>query len=340
MTENKYIALAAVLENYIRDHKISGRLPGVHRLADELRVNHVTLRRAVQYLVRQQKLRVVPYDGTYVIHPETARKKFHVMGFLGFSNKGETVEQLFDDLNYSLSSAGYQVMNIACNPQLFDANPELLTKFPVDGFALFGAVTRKIADALLAAGLPAICTVNRNFPEFNHVGMDHLDGYTRAIRLLRESGCRRIGYLGYKRNQDFLNYLQDIHQVFVTELGGDFEPKFFQIRDHIAVYRAVGEKYHETIVREILKQWNPDCPDAVITLHSAAPFFKRMRPAMKVAEFSTNFFPETFADVSFYEDNAAMLELAARRLLEILNGDSQIKEIRIPFIMKNHTLKQ
>ncbi len=340
MTENKYIALAATLENYIRVHKISGRLPGVHRLADELRVNHVTLRRAVQYLVQQQKLRVVPYDGTYVMRPETIRKKFHVMGFLGFSNKGEIVERLFDDLNYSLSATGYQVMNIACNPKLFDANPKLLTKFPVDGFALFGAVTRKIADALLAAELPAICTVNRNFPEFNHVGMDHEDGYSRAIRLLRESGCRRIGYLGYKRNRDFLNYLQDIHQVFVTELGGDFEPKFFQIYDHIAVYKAVGEQYHETIAREILKQWSPDYPDAVITLHSIAPFFKRMRPAMKVAEFSTNFFPETLADVSFYEDNAAMLELAARRLLEILNGDSQIKEIRIPFIMKNHTLKQ
>lgn len=340
MTESKYIALASVLENYIRVHQISGRLPGVHRLADELNVNHVTLRRAVQYLVRQQKLRVIPYDGTYVIHPETARKKFHVMGFLGFSSKGEIMEQMFEDLNYSLSSTGYQVMNIACNPQLFEANPELLTKFPVDGFALFGAITRKTADALLAANLPAICTVNRNFPEFNHVGMDHVDGYTRALRLLREKGCRRIGFLGYKRSRDYLNYLQDIHQVFVSELGADFEPELFQIRDHIAVYRTVGERYHETIVREVLKQWHSTgYPDAVITLHSAAPFFKRMRPLMKVAEFSTNFFPETFADVSFYEDNAAMLELAARRMLEILNGDPQLKEIRIPFIMKNHNLK-
>lgn len=338
MTENKYIALASVLENYIRVHQINGRLPGVHRLADELNVNHVTLRRAIQYLVRQQRLRVIPYDGTYVIHPKTTRKKFHVMGFLGFSNKGEIVEHMFDDLNYSLSSTGYQVMNIACNPQLFDANPELLMKFPVDGFALFGTITRKIADALLTMELPAICTVNRSFPEFNHVGMDHVEGYTRAIRLLREKGCRRIGFLGYKRSRDYLNYLQDIHQVFVSESGTDFEPKLFQICDHIAVYKAVGERYHETIVREILKQWHPDYPDAVITLHSTAPFFKRMRPLMKVAEFSTNVFPETFADISFYEDNAAMLELAARRMLEILNGDPQLKEIKIPFIMKNHTL--
>ena len=338
MAENKYMELSQLLENYIHEHHIHGRLPGVSKLAAGLHVNHITLRKAIRVLVEQNKLLVLPRDGTYVVEKEAPRRKFHVLGFLGFSYKGEDVEQMFEKLNYTLSCTGYRAMNIACNSQLFDQEPALLTRFPVDCFSMLGAITSKTAEVLLSAKIPAICTVNSNFPEFNHVGMDHVEGYTRAIRLLKEKGCRKIGFAGYKRREEFQNYLEDIHQTFRRELGALFKPKFFQVCDSMDAHKRVGEKYHEVIVNEIIKKWGTDLPDAVITHQDATAFFKKNCPTMKVVEFSTHIFPVTLADISFYEDNENLLKLSAKRMLEILDGDTRITEIRIPFIMVNHTL--
>jgi len=256
---------------------------------------------------------------------------------VGFSYKGETVEKLFDDLNYDLASTGYRAMNIACNSTLFNSDPKLLLGLPVDCFSLSGSISRNIADALLEAKIPAICTVNGNFPEFNHVGMDHVEAYTRAIRVMKAKNCSRIAFFGYQRTRDFQNYLEDIRSVFTRELGTGFEEKFFCIYDHIHFYQKYREHYHEVMVNDVMKTWYPDFPDAVITLHSAAPFFKQYRSGMMVAEFVPYFTPGTPADVSFYEDNASMLSISAKRMLEILNGDPAVTEIRIPFIMKDHS---
>lgn len=340
MVEKKYIALSQTLEKYICDHKVCGRLPGLYKLAEELQVNHVTLRKAIRVLAEQNKLQIIPHDGTYVVQSHTVREKFHVLGFVGLSFKGETVEKLFEELNYSLAPLGYRAMNIASNSALFDEDPKLIVGLPVDCFSLFGAVTRNIANALLEAKIPTICTINSNFPEFNHVGMDHKEAYTRAIRIMKEKGCRRIAFFGYQRRKEFQNYLENIHHVFLQELGSDYEEKFFKIYDHLHFYAEYRERYHEVMVHDVMKTWSPDFPDAVITLHDATPFFKHIRPSMKIAEFVPNFMMNTLADVSFYEDNASMLSISAKRMLEILGGDTSLTEIRIPFIMKDNTLNK
>ena len=218
------------MEKYIRDKGISGRLPGLYKLARELNVNHITLYKAIHHLAQQGKLEILPWKGTFVTAESAASREYHAIGVLGYCYSTESAKQLFLELNQELASTGYKLMRIETSVDLLQKNPRLILNFPVDGFVFLGSsITRGILAVLQQHSIPAICTVNENFPELNQIGMDHIDGYCRAVRLLMEKGYRKIAFISTDRSPSFLNYIDDIRNVFASMLGKAFDPGFFLV---------------------------------------------------------------------------------------------------------------
>ncbi len=200
MPEAIYNELSSRLEHYISEHELTGKLPGLQKLAKILGANHITVRKAVELLVNRGRLEVIPSKGTFVCTKVPRLRKHCLIGIVGAFGAGYCREMLFERLNASVSDSGYKCMDIANNPRLFFANPRLLLQFPVDGYIFLGdSLNRSILETLMEDDIPVICTINSNFPEVNHVGMNHFDGYARVLKLLLRQGCRRIAFLDYER---------------------------------------------------------------------------------------------------------------------------------------------
>ena len=339
MTTTKYEQVSQMLEQYILDNRIQGRLPGIHKLAVLLHVNHITLRKAMRLLAEQGKLKILPHDGTYSCLDGGKRRSFRTIGFIYFPAYGDYADRLFDSFNREFVESGYRALNIISSPKVFADDPELLLQFPVDGFIFSGSsLTRRIISVLQKEKIPVISALNRQFPEINQVGMDYMEGHARAIRMLRANGCRRIAFLGYKRPSDFKTYLEDIRSVFEQELKTEFEPKLFYIRDGEAYFQKYGENCHKIIVDELLKNWKIEPPDGLISHGQLVVEVKRYLPHIRTVEF----IPEqkscapSLANFSFCEDNAALLRVSAKRMLELLAGDDRVFSIKIPHLCREN----
>ena len=339
MAECKYIALSHKLEKYIADNDLHGRLPGTAKLAAILDANHITLRKAVKLLVENNKLSVIPNEGTFIVEQKKKRKKYHVLGFVGFPLPAEQAEELFELLNIRLSRGSYRAINIAGSPSLFAERPELLLEFPVDGFVFFGSnITRPIADKLLQESLSAVCSINSNFPDFSHAGMDHKEGYSRGIELLQERGYKKIAFLDFQRRVEFQNYIEDIHRIFQKKLAENFDEEFFRVYDPFVFREKFLGKYRTVIVEDALKNWQKNMPDAVITNQHFTPVFKLLNRNIPVLEFASRWQNEySCADITFCEDVPKLLTESTKLLLESLTGKNGKKEIRIPFQIKINT---
>ena len=335
MPEAIYDKLSVELEEFIRRNGLRGRLPGVHKLAKFLGVNHITVRKAVELLVEKGRLEVIPSRGTFVVEKAKRARNHHVIGFVGVTATINARETLFSELNERYSSTGYRMMCLENNPQLFFENPRLLLQFPVDGYIFCGSsLNRRIMLALMEEGIPVISTINTNFPEINHVGSDHFEGYARALRVLRGHGCRRIAYLGYERLHDFRNYTDEIRDVFIAELGEDFDPGLFVVSEVRRHYARYGEAYHEIIAEEVWHAWRNHPPDGLVSIPEVFPVFLHHMPALKSAIFPL-YGVRTRGDVVMTEDLPSLLEKASKRMLELLAGDTSVTEIRIPFLLES-----
>ena len=174
---------------------------------------------------------------------------------------------------------------------------------------------------------------NRNFPEINHVGMDYFTSYADAVKILRERGCRRIAFLDYQRCGDFKNYTEDIREVFMQELGPAFEPRLFSVYDAADYFLRHGEEYHRIIAEECIHSWKKPFPDGLITVPEVIPFVKQRVPAIKTVSFVSCGY-HCDSDIVMCEDLPGILDAASRRMLELLAGDPELREIRIPCIRK------
>ena len=176
MPEAIYNELSSRLEHYISQLELTGRLRGLQKHAKIQGANHFTVRKAVELLVNRGRLEVIPSKGTFVCTKVPRLRKHCLIGVVGAFGSGYCREMFFERLNASVSETGYKCMDIANNPRL-------LLQFPVDGYIFLGdALNRSLLETLMADGIPVICTINSNFPEVNHVGMNHFDGYARVLK--------------------------------------------------------------------------------------------------------------------------------------------------------------
>ena len=334
MPEIKYDKLSEQLERMIRDSAFGSRLPGIHTLAKQLGANHITVRKALELLIDKGLLEVIPSRGTFVREQGKAERNFHVIGCIGVNCASLFREMVFNRMNDRLKKTGYKILDITSSSKIFKENPRLLLQFPVDGYIFFGSsINREIMNFLLEHRIPVISMYNRNFPEINHVGMDYLGSYGEAVKILRQCGCRRIAFLDYQRYGDFQSYTEDIRSVFMSELGSGFEPRLFSVYDAADYFLRHGEEYHRVIAEECVRSWKKPFPDGLITVPEVIPAVKQLMPSIKTLVFARYGY-RCDSDIVMCEDLPGLLDAASGRMLELLAGDSALREIRIPCIKK------
>lgn len=335
MPEIKYDKLCTQLERMIRDGAFGNRLPGIHTLAGQLGANHITVRKALELLIDRGLLEVIPSRGTFVREPEKAVRNFHVIGCIGVCCDSQIREMVFNRQNELMRESGYKILDISASSKIFRENPRLLLQFPVDGYIFCGSsLTREIMRLLMDNGIPLISTINSNFPEINQVGMDHFAGYAAALKILKQRGCRRIAFLGYQRQGDFQNYIDDIRGVFRQELGTAFDPGLFSVYCSEDYFLRYGEDYHKVIAEECVRSWGTNPPDGLVTMAETNPTVKQLAPAVKTASFAS-YGVHTDSEIVLYENLPGILCEASKRMLELLAGDSSVAVIGIPFIRKD-----
>ena len=334
MPEIRYDKLCEQLERMIRDGTFGDKLPGIHKLAAQLGANHITVRKALELLIDRGLLEVIPSRGTFVCKPEKNMRSFHVIGSIGANCASLVREMVFNRMNDRLKKTGYKILDITSSSKIFKENPRLLLQFPVDGYIFFGSsINRKTINLLLEHRIPVISMYNRNFPEINHVGMDYFSSYAEALKALRQCGCRRIAFLDYQRHGDFQSYTEDIRSVFISGLGSAFEPRLFSVYDAADYFLRHGEDYHRIIAEECVHSWKKPFPDGLVTVPEVMPVVRQLIPSIKTAAF-VSYGYHCDSDIVMCEDLPGLLDAASRRMLELLAGDSAIREIRIPCIKK------
>ena len=334
MPEIKYDKLSEQLERMIRGGTFGNRLPGIHTLAKQLGANHITVRKALELLIDRGLLEVIPSRGTFVRTQEKNDRNFHVIGCIGVCCSSHVREMVFNRQNELMRESGYKMLDISASSKIFQENPRLLLQFPVDGYIFCGSsLNRETLNFLLEHDIPVISTVNSNFPEINHVGMDHFTGYAEAIQKLRQQGCYRIAFLGYQRSADFQNYIEDIRNVFMQELGSAFEPGLFSVYDSDDYFLRFGEDYHKMIAEECVKSWREPIPDGLITVPEVIPTVKQLMPSIRTLAFVPYGF-RCDSDIAMREDLPGLLDSASKRMVEIISGDASVTEIRIPFVIR------
>lgn len=334
MPEILYDKLCERLDKMILEGAFKEKLPGIHKLAKFLGANHITVRKAIDLLIEQGVLEVIPRRGTFLRKKENSPRNFHVIGCIGISCSSGIRDLVIDRENARLLDRGYRVLDISASAAIFQKNPRLLLQFPVDGYIFFGsAVSRTIMRLLLDNHIPLICSVNDRFPEIDHVGMDHIAAYTDALRTLKKRGCRRIAFHDYTRHDDFQNYLGSIRELFRKELGHAFDPDLFSICNPEDYFPRYGEDFAQAAAEDFVRSWGSSPPDGLITVHSAVPAMKRLAPGLVTLAFST-FGTPCESDIVMYHDLPTVLRTATDRMLELLSGDTTPVEIKLPFIRK------
>jgi len=81
-TTPRYILVENRIKEAIKHQEIIDKLPGERVLAKEFGVSYMTIRKAVENLVRQSVLYKIPARGTYVKQPRTVERIMKNIGSL------------------------------------------------------------------------------------------------------------------------------------------------------------------------------------------------------------------------------------------------------------------
>ena len=164
------------------------------------------------------------------------------------------------------------------------------------------------------------------------MGSDHFAAYAEILKALKSAGCRKIGFLDYRRPPDFENYIEDIRSVFQRELGEGFDPDLFCVSDSKRLYLLHGEGYHEAAATDFARAHRDNAPDGIVAVPQTVPFLKRFFPNLKAAAFSPHS-SCSGCDFVMYQELRPLLDAALDRMLEILSGDTTVTETVLPMVL-------
>ena len=196
--DNKYMAIAANLEERIRSGELEGQLPGHYELGAEFGVTHITIKKALDQLVEKGVVEIRHGRGTFVrLNPDQLR----TIGVLLHTTSGAPLHgKLIDGIQQTAQELGYrlQLDHHDGNPkralsciQALAGNPHLvgclywptgktpLEKDPVLEFTR----NRSIPVVLVPDTLP-----ERSFPAHvvrSSMDMDALAKYLVSLKLSR-----------------------------------------------------------------------------------------------------------------------------------------------------------
>lgn len=287
---------------------IGTKLPGTKILAEQLGVNHLTLRQALQRLEAQGALKMEPGRGTFV----TERRP-----------QSLTIALVLPNLNESSSriSAGVQEVLNPFSAQVsifhYDENPEMerdqllrLQSEKFDGAIVFPGldpIALKPILTLITGGYPLVFIdrAPNELPCWSVSSDNYRGGYLAAMRLL-EAGCKRLACLAteigtlHERLEGFKRALSDQGKRI----------------DYSLIHTERTENFS---VENIVDQWmaRTDAPDGIF-------FPNDFRASLGVRRLTQRGYkiPGTVKVVGF--DNLSVAQLTLPSLTTVAQNFSQI----------------
>lgn len=263
------------------------------------------------------------------------------------TNKTLTIGLIVADISNPFSSSLARIVEDEANKLNYtvifgssDENPEKSTRLvdtfldrQVDGLIISPpAGGRKQVEDLLKQEIPLVL-LDRYFPglDTSYVMLDNFGAASAGTRHLLDSGCRRIGFIGYSSGLVHLNQREEGFRQAHRERGLDIEPALIK-KVEILNNQSQIEKSLDEILNEIPR------PDGLMFASNiiAAHCLKKLNhlPLKVPDDLSIVCFDETASLNLFYgpltyirQPLQAMGEAATRILVDQINGNNASQHV-------------
>ncbi len=347
-----YCQLSERIEQYIIDNAIAGRMPGTVKLSNELKVNRVTLIKAMHELERRGVVTICGTKGTFVNDKLNKRARHRVIGLVGIGIGNRQGQALIEHLNGVSRPFGYSVVGIIFDEAMFRENPGLLLNFPVDGLLFrHSALRREQEELLRRENIPMVSMARRyDCPWLDMVDCDIETGYTGLLKYLKSLGHRRIAFVTFDRRPEYRPYLEHVRDMFSRELENDYDPALIYARElAVDVYRKYGEKYREKYSTRIVQYFKSlkNFPTAIVLpidmwnelQDELAKSGLRVPQDISLAAIQTKEAAVSPDLSALVYDETPMLEWGIRRLIDRLMGKDVLPECHLvkPYFNRGST---
>jgi len=188
-------------------------LPTERSLSTQYGVSRLTVRKAIDKLVNESKVRRIQGAGNMVlVKTEESSGDLVVLAFSGnYGNKMQQpfVEMLLQDFNDQCKRKGYNLLYVSLKKEESE-DQLLLDKSRVKGIVFASEIDKKFISAALHANIPVVLLSNRH-PDVICINPNNQEGCFAATEHLIKKGAKKIGFIGgisshYNSSERFAGY--------------------------------------------------------------------------------------------------------------------------------------
>lgn len=328
-----YIEISRMVEDYIHEKKITGKLPGIIALSKKLDVNRITLAKAFHLLEERGIITICGTGGSFVNLKRRRMPRYHSLAVVGLNvDAPEAQERCMVRMNDIAGKQNFNVLNLGLSFLQLKDNRDIFGNFPVDGYLFHNSrLTIEHVDFFNRTGIPFVNMGKLNGAELRDlIDHDHRSGYPIALRHLMELGHRRIAYIEYAVREEIRDYTDTVHHAFASTLGAFFDPELFYVRKTCReLENEYGSFVHRVYMHEALKHLfsRPEPPTAVITVSALMiPCYEMLRGAGLEVPGDVSLIgvegnaPNKTVTTLFYDTDELLMHGTAR-LLDVVNGN-------------------
>ncbi len=277
MAKPIYHDLSLQIEQYIKGNNLTGKLPGTRTLSKIFKVHHVTLLKAL-HLLEDKGIVTINNNGVFVKSASKDRPKHKVLALVGQHMDFPGNQQILSTIKNHIQPYGYNLIGIAFDTDLFLNNKKILLNFPADGFIFrFSSLRNEQAKLLMQEKIPFVaCARRKDMPDIDQTDCSHDYGYSLMLDELIKQGHRKIAFCEFGRIAEYQRYLKDIYALFKQNLGDDFNPDYFYVRETgLDLLEKYGEAYWDIYPRRAVEHFLSlnEVPTALI---APAPLFRKI----------------------------------------------------------------
>lgn len=228
MIEAKYIELSEKIAEKIRNGEWQGRMPGVIKLSKELNVNPATVAKAFKVLADKGLLLIEGTKGTFIV-PQKQRQKFKLIGIVGL-DENDVYSEEWQAMGKAALKAGYRIIGISHNNELFADDLTLLLQMPVDAYIfLYSSINQEIAEFLNKNKIPFVaCSNVAGIPDINFVDFNSEELFETALRYHIGQGHKHIAYVEFhSENYNYSKRISGVYKRILKESSLPFSPELF-----------------------------------------------------------------------------------------------------------------
>lgn len=223
-----YSQVAAELRKRIIGGEFSnGKLPSERKLAEEYHINRITLRKAIDLLLKERVVHRLSNKGTFVGRkPKTAKLTGNkIIGFVlvGRDSIDSFHSGVLLNLERFIKKNHFQLMffSISSARDVDNALQKAIDADILDGIIFSGLISPEIARKVRNLGVATILLGHLTYSapvenKFDRIIVDSLDYSFRATEYLIRNGCKNIALVNGPSYKVFLNIYQGYMKALET----------------------------------------------------------------------------------------------------------------------------